>query len=89
MAIRGEGGTIGALGPVNFNASVMPTENPTESLLIFHITYTVLYGAAEAHSAQRLGYGLDDRCSIPGGSKDAILSVRHRFQTGSGVHPAS
>jgi hypothetical protein len=33
------------------------------------------------------GYELDDRVSIPGGSRDA--SLRQRFKTGPGVHTAS
>jgi hypothetical protein len=37
-------------------------------------------------SVQRLGYGLDDQDSIPGW---ADFSLRHCFQTGSGVHTTS
>jgi hypothetical protein len=32
----------------------------------------------------RLGYGLDDRGSIPGRASDGIFPLRHRVQTGSG-----
>jgi hypothetical protein len=32
---------------------------------------------------------LDDRGLIPGRGKDVSFSIRHRFQTGSGTHPAS
>jgi len=46
-------------------------------------------GAVVAQSVQRLDYGLDDRDSIPGTCNDWIFSLRHRIQTGSGVHPAS
>jgi hypothetical protein len=45
--------------------------------------------AEVAQSEQRLCYGLDDRCSIPGNGSDAILPLRHRIQTGSGAHLAS
>jgi hypothetical protein len=38
-------------------------------------------GARITQSVQWLGYGLDDRCSIPGKGKD--FSLRHR------AHPAS
>jgi hypothetical protein len=34
-----------------------------------------------------MGYGLDDRVSLPTGSRD--LSLVHCIQTGSGAHPAS
>jgi hypothetical protein len=37
----------------------------------------------------RLGYGLDDRGSIPGRGNDGILSLLHHVQTGSGAHIAS
>jgi len=36
-----------------------------------------------------MGYGLDDRGSIPGRGIDEILSLRHRVKTGSGAHQAS
>jgi hypothetical protein len=37
---------------------------------------------------KRLGYGLDDRSSIPG-SGNELFSLRHRVQTGSRDHSAS
>jgi hypothetical protein len=45
--------------------------------------------AGIAQSVWRLGYGLDDRGSVIGRSNDGIFSLRHRLQTGPGVHPAS
>jgi len=37
-----------------------------------------------------VGYGLDDRDSIPSGGNDGISCLHHRYvQTGSGDHPAS
>jgi hypothetical protein len=42
-----------------------------------------------AQSVHRLGYGLDDRVSIPGKSNDETFSLRHRVHTGSGDHPTS
>jgi len=44
-------------------------------------------GAGIAQSVQWLGYGLDDRRSIPGRGRD--LSLCHRIKTGSEAHPAS
>jgi hypothetical protein len=35
----------------------------------------------------RIGYGLDDWGSIPGGGNDGIFC--HLFETGSGTHPPS
>jgi hypothetical protein len=46
--------------------------------------------AVIAQSAQRLGYGLDDRGSMlrfPAGTGN--FSLHHRVQNGSGAHPAS
>jgi hypothetical protein len=36
-----------------------------------------------------LGYGLDDRGSIPDRGDDVIFSLHHHVQTDSGAHPAS
>jgi hypothetical protein len=60
--------------------------------LVYHVIYfhgvKMVSGAGVAQSVWRLGYGLDDRGSIPGGGSDDIFSLRHCFQTGSGAHPA-
>jgi hypothetical protein len=46
--------------------------------------------AAVDQAVYRLGYGLDDRASVPGRSRRLISSPRHRcVQTGSGAHLAS
>jgi hypothetical protein len=42
--------------------------------------------AGIAHSAQRLGYGLDDQGPILGRGREIF---RHRIQIGSGAHPGS
>jgi hypothetical protein len=42
-------------------------------------------GAGISQSVQRLGYGLDGRRSVPGGS----FYLRHSVQTASGAHIAS
>jgi hypothetical protein len=44
-------------------------------------------GAGVAESVSWLGYGMDDRGSIPG-SKKHLFSLRHRFYIGSGAYPA-
>jgi hypothetical protein len=36
-----------------------------------------------------LGYGLDDRGSLPGRFNDGIFSLRHLVETGFEVHPVS
>jgi hypothetical protein len=46
-------------------------------------------GAGVAQSLQGLGYGLDDRVSIPGTANTKIFSLHHGVQTGFGAHPAS
>jgi hypothetical protein len=48
------------------------------------------YRAVVAQSVYRLGYGLDDRSSIPGKGNDGIFFLFvTRVQTSSGAHPAS
>jgi hypothetical protein len=42
-----------------------------------------------AQSVQEVGYGLDDRGSIPGRSNDGVFILRHCVQTGSGAHLVS
>jgi hypothetical protein len=44
-------------------------------------------GAGVSQSVQRLGYGLDDRGSIP--DRIGNFSLRHRVQYGFGAQPAS
>jgi hypothetical protein len=61
------------------------TTTATEILLIFNCSL----GAGIAQSVYRLGYGLDDRSSIPKEDNYKNLSLRHRIQNGSGAHPAS
>jgi hypothetical protein len=51
--------------------------------------YLRLVGVGVAQSVQWLGYGLDDRNSIPDRVDDGIFSLCHRVQTGSEAHPAS
>jgi hypothetical protein len=46
-------------------------------------------GVGVAQSPYGLGYGLDERGSIPSGGNDEIFSLRHRAETGAGAHPAS
>jgi hypothetical protein len=46
--------------------------------------YNSLRAAGVAQSVHRLGYGLDDRGSIPGRDNDGIFSHRHSAQTGLG-----
>jgi len=41
-----------------------------------------------AHPVERLGYGRDERGSIPGRGNNGTFSLRHSLQTGSGAHPA-
>jgi hypothetical protein len=41
----------------------------------------------ETESVQCLGYGLDNRGSIPGRGKEVNFSLPHRVQTGLGTHP--
>jgi hypothetical protein len=72
-----------------------PVNCDTKCDVIFEDTFahhdtviTITYiGSVEGHSVKRLGYGLDDRGSIPGMDHDGIFSLRHRAQTGSEPHP--
>jgi hypothetical protein len=50
--------------------------------------YTIYEGRV-AQSVYSLGYGLDNRSSVPGWGSDEIFSPCHRVQNGSGAHPAS
>jgi hypothetical protein len=59
-----------------------------EKINPFLLVYFMIIGAAVAQSVQRLGYGLDDRGSVPGRGNGGILFLRHRVQTGSAAHPA-
>jgi hypothetical protein len=52
------------------------------------VPYDQYLRAAIAQWVQRLGYGLDDRSSIPVGDNNRNFS-RHSVQTGSGIHSAS
>jgi hypothetical protein len=45
--------------------------------------------AAVAQSVYRVGYGLDDRGSNPGGGNSGIFSLRHPIQIALGVNLAS
>jgi hypothetical protein len=67
-------------------------------MLILNFTYPlrclrvppgVLIPPVEYHWYREIGYGFDDRGSIPEGGNDGNLSLRHRVQTGSGTHSAS
>jgi len=49
----------------------------------------VASGGGVFQSVQILDNGLNNRCSIPGGSNDGIIFLQHRFQNGSGAHPIS
>jgi hypothetical protein len=55
-----------------------------------NFTFLLLKGRSEvAQSIQTINYGLDDWGSIPSKGSDGIFSLRYRFQTCSGAHPAS
>jgi len=47
-----------------------------------------LFGAGVPHSAQTLGYRLDDQASIPGRDNHRNFSLLRCVQTGSGAHPS-
>jgi len=66
--------------------------NVSSCTSITHVCFIVrknVQGAGVAQSVQRLGYGLDDRCSIHGRGNYETFSLCHRFQTGSDIHPTS
>jgi hypothetical protein len=55
-------------------------------------TISTIAGPTMFHTSSsvnmRLGYGLEDRGSIPArGNEGIFFSLHHRVQTGSGVHP--
>jgi len=57
-------------------------------LIIRHdvlISHSTIAGVAQ--SVSKIGYGPDERDSIPGSGKEGT-SVRHHIQTGSGAHTA-
>jgi len=39
-----------------------------------------------AQPVQRVGYGLDNKDSVPDRGSDGIFSLHHHVQTGSGAH---
>jgi hypothetical protein len=45
--------------------------------------------ARVAQSVQKLGYGMDNRGSVPARGNDGSFSLQHCVQTGSGAHPSS
>jgi hypothetical protein len=48
------------------------------------------YEAGEMNGvAQSLGYGMDDKDSIPGRGNGRMFSLRHSLKTGSETHPTS
>jgi hypothetical protein len=59
----------------------MPAENIYVESLTIHVR--------SRGSSVSIGYGLDDRGSVPDRGNDRIFSLRNRLQTDSGVHPAS
>jgi hypothetical protein len=59
-----------------------------EELIVSQLVkFSAFYGVAQL--VYGLGFGQDDRGSIPGSGNDGNFSLRCHVQTGSGAHPAS
>jgi hypothetical protein len=59
------------------------------SLLKCKVPPYMYFTRGVVQSVQWLGYGLDERGSIPSRDNDGILRPHHSVQTGSGAHPPS
>jgi hypothetical protein len=69
--------------------SLFHKERQAYGITISVCIFATLFLKRSRGSSVSIGYGLDDRVSIPNRFDDGISSLRHNVQTGSGAHPAS